>query len=478
MYMLICGERRFSQAGKSITVYNPATHEAIESVPDASTEDVDSAIKYAFEGFEKWSRTLLFERIGIIRKFADLIENNYETIAEIETREMGKPIMQSRSECRGAAETIREISEHARTLNGEVLPISNLPSAEEDMLITVREPYGVVTAIVPFNYPISQCILKLVPALLMGNTVIVKPASEAPLAVIKLMELLYEAGLPEYAAQVVTGPGHSVGKQLCEDERISVVSLTGSTLSGIQASMNAAGTLKHVLLELGGNDPLIILKDADMDYAVSEAVVGRYGCAGQICCGSKRFLVHEDIVDEFTEKLTDALSKLKLGDPFDTETKIGPLVSIEAAERAEKQIKESLEEGGRLLMGGRRLNESYIEPTVIRTERSMKILHDMEVFAPVWPIISFKTIDEAIEIANDTPYGLSSGCIGNDYRQLLKIAKEVKAGCVVLGGCGNYQTKDQGFGGIKMSGNAREGGHYCLEEFSRIKTIVFRKAFC
>ncbi len=477
MEMLICGKKVGFEGREKIDVYNPATLEIIDSVPAATEKDIDEAIAYAAEGYKKWSRTMMWERIAIIRKFADMLEQEYESIAQAESAEMGKPINQARREVRGAGETAREISEYARTMGGEVLPVSNLASAEKDLLMTMRVPYGVVAAIIPFNYPVSQSVLKIVPALLMGNTVIVKPASEAPFSNLMLADMLYRAGMPKDAVQVITGRGSQVGSLLAADPRVAVVSLTGSTEVGIQTAKVAAGTLKHVLLELGGNDPLIILEDADMDYAVSEAVIGRYGNGGQICCGSKRFLVPEKIKEEFVGKLIKGIEKRPFGDPADPDTMIGPLVSVEAAKKVEDQLKHTVEQGGKIIYGGHRIKESYIEPTIIEVSRDADIAGDMEVFAPVWPIITYKDLDEAIEIANQTCYGLSAGCIGRDYRTLLKVAKEVEAGCVVMNGCGNYQTNDQGFGGVKMSGNAREGGKYVLEEFSQIKTIAFRMAF-
>ena len=477
MNMWIYGESIGFKDREKIDIYNPATLEIIDSVPVANEKDINLAIECALNEFENWSKTLMFERIKIIRKFADLLEKEYEEIAQIESKEMGKPITQARNEVKGAGETARQISEYARTIGGEVLPISNLPSAGKDLLLTIREPYGVVAAVVPFNYPISQCILKIVPALLMGNTVIVKPASEAPLSNIMLIELLYKAGMPPKAIQIVTGSGSKIGRMLATDPRISVISLTGSTRTGIEIAKRAAETLKHVLLELGGNDPLIILRDADIEYAVSEAVIGRYGCSGQICCGSKRFIVPRELKSEFIQKLAKKIKEKKFGDPSEETTEIGPLVSESAAKHAEKQIEIVVAQGGKIIMGGNRFKNTYIEPTIIEVNRDNEIAKDMEIFAPVWPIIVYDTIEEAIQIANQTCYGLSAGCIGNNYQELLRIAKEVKAGCVVMNGCGNYQTKDQAFGGVKMSGNAREGGHYVLEEFSQITTIVFRKAF-
>ena len=332
-------------------------------------------------------------------------------------------------------------------------------------------------AIVPFNYPVSSNLLKTAPALLMGNAVIVKPASEAPLANIRLTELMQEAGVPGDVIQIVTGSGASIGRLLACDPRIALISLTGSTEVGIEIARNSAVNLKRTLLELGGNDPLLILEDADLDYAASEAVIGRYGNAGQICCGSKRFIVPASMKERFTEQLIQKIQERRIGDPMDERNQMGPLVSARAAKTVEEQVQTALQQGGKLLCGGHRFQEAYFEPTVLEVPKEADVARDMESFGPVWPIIAYQGLEEGIAIANQTCYGLSSGVIGRDYQTLLKAAKRIRAGCCVMNGCGNYQTKDQAFGGFKLSGNAREGGHYALEEMSQLKTLVFRKAF-
>lgn len=477
MDMIIGGEKVGFESREAIPVINPATLEEIDRVPVATEGDLNRAIELARAGQARWGTAPMYERIEILRHFADLLEEKYLAIARAETAEMGKPISQSISEVKGSAETVRAFAEHARTLGGEVLPISNLPSAEKDLLLTVREPYGVAAAIVPFNYPVSSNILKTAPALLMGNSVIVKPASEAPLANILLTELMLEAGVPKDVLHIVTGSGAKIGRFLAVNPRINLLSLTGSTEVGIETCRNSSDNLKKVLLELGGNDPLIVLEDADLDYAASEAVIGRYGNAGQICCGSKRFIVHRSLKQAFVDKLIEKIKERRIGDPMDEKTNMGPLVSIKAAKKVEAQVDLTLNQGGKLLYGGHRFQETYFEPTVIEVTRDADVAKDMEIFGPVWPVITFDVAEEALEIANQTKYGLSSGVIGQDYRKLLKMAKGMRAGCCVMNGCGNYQTKDQGFGGFKMSGNAREGGHYALEEMSQFKTLVFRKAF-
>ena len=311
----------------------------------------------------------------------------------------------------------------------------------------------------------------------MGNAVLVKPSSEAPLANILLVQQMLDAGVPADVIQIITGPGEQIGRQLASDTRIALISLTGSTKTGIEISRYSAGNLKRVLLELGGNDPLLLLEDVDMDYAVQEAISGRLGNAGQVCCASKRFLVPRERKAEFVSHLIFNLRQKRIGNPMDYETQMGPLVSERAAQKVEEQLHKTVEQGGKILYGGHRLQGAYFEPTVLEVPKQAEILGSMEVFGPVWPVVVYDTLDEGIEIANQTCYGLSAGVIGRDYQMLWKAARAIQAGCCVLNGNGNYQTKDQGFGGMKLSGGAREGGRYSLEEMSQIKTLVFRRAF-
>jgi succinate-semialdehyde dehydrogenase/glutarate-semialdehyde dehydrogenase len=330
----------------------------------------------------------------------------------------------------------------------------------------------------PFNYPISQLPHKIVAPLLMGNSVILKPASETPLSGIRFVELMWEAGFPGNAIQVLTGSGARIGRQLCLDPRVSAVSLTGSTEVGIEIAKTAATHLHHVKLELGGNDPLIILEDADLDLAVEESIAGRsVQNAGQACCASKRFIVSNKIKDAYVEKLVARLRALKTGDPADPETDFGPVISAKAAKVALQQVQDAISSGARLLLGGACANDTFVELTVLDVTRDMAIARDEEVFAPVWPIIGFDTVEEAVSIANDTKYGLSSGVIGKDMKQLLQVARTIQAGACIINGSGDYRSYDQPFGGYKMTGLGREGSRHTLESVTQLKTIIFKGCF-
>jgi acyl-CoA reductase-like NAD-dependent aldehyde dehydrogenase len=268
-----------------------------------------------------------------------------------------------------------------------------------------------------------------------------------------------------------------MGDWLSDDPRINCVTLTGSTEVGIKVAQTAAKHLHRTCLELGGNDAFVILPDTDMDLAIQETVAARLSNAGQTCCASKRFIVHNSIKEQYINRLVDALKDVKLGDPKDENTECAPLSSKRAAVEVENQIKLSVEQGGKIRCGGKRFNESFIEPTVLEATKDMDAAQDMEIFGPVFTVIGYDTTDEAIEIANNSQYGLSSGVLGNNIFELMKVAKGMQAGACIVNGSSLYRCADEGFGGYKKSGLGKEGGKYTLEEMSQIKTIVLKKSF-
>lgn len=478
MKMLINGQQVDSSDKGVIQVRNPATQQVIDTVPKATSEDVNRAVECACQGFQTWSQVPLHQRIETLKRFHALYTQHRQELIESVIREAGKPVRAATAEINFSGEFIEHYTEQARFLGGETYPLSNRVKSDGDLLLTVREPLGVMVGLMPFNYPVSQLPHKIIAPLLMGNAVILKPASETPLVAMLFVRLLWEAGVPGNAVQVITGSGASIGNQLCLDPRVSSVSLTGSTEVGIEIAKAAANNLHHVKLELGGNDPLIILEDADLEYAVAESVAGRsVANAGQACCASKRFIVSNKIKAAYTEKLIAKLKTLKTGDPADPKTDFGPVINPAAAQTALRQIDAAVQAGARLLLGGKCTNETFVELTVLEITPDMEIARDEEVFAPVWPIIGFDTVDEAIQIANNTKYGLSSGVIGKDMQQLMKVAKSVQAGACVVNGTGDYRSYDQAFGGYKMTGLGREGARHTLESVTQLKTIVLRKCF-
>lgn len=478
MKMIIGGQSVEASDGAVQEVVNPATHEVVDTVPMATIEDMDLALSNARKGFSAWSKVPLHKKIEILYAFEQLFKEVREDLIELGMQEMGKTKALAAGEINVATLLIRNFCEAARSLGGETFAPGNHPIVEKDLVLTVREPWGVVLCLLPFNSPISLYVQKAIPALLMGNAVIVKPASDTPLCNIVMTELLLKSGIEPNAVQIITGSGSKVGKYIVSSKDIDVVSLTGSTEVGIQIAKECAEHLHRVSLELGGNDALIILEDADMDLAIHESFCGRHVHAGQICCASKRFIVQNSISEEFTNRLLEKIKAIKVGDPNDESTTFGPVTSEKAAIAVERQIQHTLSQGARLLFGGKRFNRTFIEPTLLTdVTPDMDIARDMEIFGPVWPIIGFDTIEEAIEIANNSIYGLSGGVITRDNGKAMKIARALQTGCCVFNGSGLYRSADQPFGGYKMSGIGREGGRFTLEEMSQLKTLVFKNQY-
>ena len=477
MKMIIGGKHVDARDKKTQDVINPANMQVIDTVPAATEEDVLEAIAIAQKGKVIWKNTPLYERVRIMMKFVELLEQNHDKLLNIMIDETGKTAKSCGPELELTIACVRGFCEKAKTYATEVAPLDLQPRCEGDILMTVREPIGVVAAIVPFNYPAELYMQKAAPALVTGNAVICKPSSDTPLCNIYLTKLLHEAGVPGEVVQVVTGSGAKVGSWLSQSKDVDVISLTGSTEVGVQTALNGAKNLSHVYLELGGNCPMLVFDDADLDKAVAEALFGRLlGNAGQACCAPKRYIVQNGVKEEFTKKLVKALSESKVGDPHDPESACGPLVSERAAKTVEEQIQLTIKQGAKCIHGGKRFNTTFIEPTVlVDVKPGMDVAGPMEIFGPVFPIIGFDTIDQAIKIANDIPYGLSSGVMTRSMSTAYKVSKAMESGTCVVNGSGFYRTAYQAFGDIKMTGIGREGVGFTLDEYTQIKTIVLKK---
>ncbi len=476
MQMIINGQHRDASDGMVMNVVDPSLDSVIDTVPKATHTDIEEAVSIAKTGKRLWKKTPLHERVRILRKFMTLVERDRAVIRDTMCAEIGKTLSMCDGEISACIDIFGAYCEKAKVFATETLPMNAEPGCTGDILFTVREPLGLIVCIIPFNYPVELYAQKVAPALVAGNAVIVKPSSYTPLSAILLTELLLEAGVPREVIQVVTGSGATIGKQLSAHPDVDAVSLTGSTEVGIETMRSCAEHLAHVFVELGGNDPIIIFDDADVDKAVEETLNGRASNGGQTCCATKRMIVQKGILPLYTEKLIAALKALKVGDPRDPETAYGPLISEKAAEDVEKQIRKTVEQGAVCALGGKRFNKTFMEPTVLTgVTNDMDIAGAMEVFGPVFPIIAFDTADEAIEIANQIPYGLASGVMTADTRIALKVAMEIEAGTCVINGCGNYRTKYHAFGGYKKTGIGREGCGYTLEEFTQVKTVVLKQ---
>lgn len=473
MKMLIGGQFVDASDKAVSQVVNPATGEVVDSVPEATLADLDLAIGLAVEGQKEWNAVPLHEKLEILEKYCCLLEENVERISALACEEGGKPIEQCRTEVYANTAIFRIYMSAANTFYGKALPYNAEARSQGDVAFTIHEPLGVFANIVPFNYPVELAAHKLAPMLVTGNSVVLLPSSKTPRTAIVIVEQLIKAGVPAKAVSCVTGRGSVIGAAAAADPRVAAVSFTGSTEVGISLAETCAKSLRPVSLELGGNDPLIIFDDCDYALALEEAIGGRIGNAGQTCCASKRFLVQRGIYDRFTSDLADRLAKVKMGNPSDPTVILGPCIRESAAITVEAQIAKTVAQGGRLVCGGKR-SGAFIEPTVIQVRPDMEIARDMEVFGPVWPIIPFDTMEEALAIANQTRFGLSSGVITSNIKTAMQVANGIEAGACIINGTGNYRLAHQPFGGYKYSGVGREGAVCTLEEVTQQKLISFK----
>lgn len=459
-----------------LEIKNPITGDLITEIRRKSTDELRKIAEVSSRAQVTWENTPMHVRTALMRKWADVIGSHESEIISLMGQDMGKPFVQAKTEVADAASLLRASAERAMHLYGEVLG-ENTPGMEGDIVFTKREPLGVIACIIPFNFPVELMFQKVAPALAMGNTVIVKAPSSNPLAILKMEEYAKEAGIPEGVVQCVVCYPKDSTEGLIKNPAVAAVALTGSTEAGIRIAEDAAGTLKHCFLELGGNDAFIIFDDVDIQRAVGEMIAGRLENNGQVCCASKRFIVHEKIYDRLADALVEALKKEKRGLPCDPEARLTTLISEKAAAEVERQIRLTVEEGAELVYGGEK-DGAFITPAVLKgVTGDMEIAADMEVFGPVFPLIRFSDEQEAVDIANISSYGLSSGVLSGDMERAIRVAGKMKAGGAVINGSGLYRHYDQAFGGFKMSGIGREGTSASLEEFSHLKTYIIKNVF-
>jgi succinate-semialdehyde dehydrogenase/glutarate-semialdehyde dehydrogenase len=474
MKMIIGGKAVDASNGAVIKVTNPANGKVIDTVPAATEDDVKLAVEKAKEGQKKWAQVPIHEKGDILLKFVAMVEENKEKLARTLSDETGKPITEARGEIANIPIAFKGFVERAKHLYGEVIPAGQEKNQEHHVLLTVREPVGVVACVIPFNFPCDLFDQKVAPALLAGNAAIVKPSTDNPLTLCMLTELLVKAGVTDGAIEIVTGRGSHVGAWLCKNPDVHAITLTGSTEVGIETYKNAASHLAHIALELGGNDAFIVWKDADLDLAVEEVIWGRMYNTGQVCCASKRFLIHNSLTEAFAEKVVERIKKIKTGDPADDATQIGCLISEKAAVEVERQVNLTVSQGGKLILGGKR-DGAFYEPTVIAgVPKTADVARDMEIFGPVVPIIGFETLEEAVEIANASMFGLC-GCIFTaDIKIAWKVAAQLECGGVIINGASFFRSFEMPFGGYKYSGIGTEGVLSTFDEVTRTKTIVLK----
>lgn len=465
MDMLIGGKHISSEDLEE--VINPYNGEVIDTIPIAHRQIADMAIEAANDAKSALTEMSAFKISNKLFNVVDKLREKRQEFAELLTLEVGKPINESLVEVDRSIETLKLAAEEAKRIYGESVPLDAGLNGKGFFAFTQRMPLGVVVAIAPFNYPLNLTTHKIAPAIACKNTVIVKPPSEAPLTVMKFCELLNEE-FPDGVVNVVTGYGSEVGDYLVTSADIDKVSFTGSVPTGLMISQKAG--MKKVTLELGGNDPMIVLKDADIDKAIKGVINGAFLNAGQVCMGVKRIIIDESIADEFVQKLVVATEKLVMGNPQDSKTTLGTLISKKAAIQVEQAVNDAVEKGAKILTGGNR-EDAFYEATVIDNVSPDMDLVQNETFGPIAPIIRVKNLDEAIEIANDTEYGLQAGVFTNDYYAAMRCANEIEAGTVFVNKQSTFRTDNMPFGGFKNSGIGKEGVKYAFDEMTKTKLI-------
>ncbi|MGG3279810.1 NAD-dependent succinate-semialdehyde dehydrogenase [Paenibacillus solani] len=457
------------ETNEHMDVYNPADGKKIGSVPKSGKEEAKQAVDAAAEAFPAWSRKTANERGNLLRRWHQLIEEHTEELARIMTTEQGKPLQEAAGEIAYANSFVAWYAEEGKRIYGETIP----GSSNRQRIIVTKQPVGVVAAITPWNFPASMITRKVAPALAAGCTVVIKPSSETPFTAIKLVELAEKAGIPAGVINIVTGSSSDISSVWQEDHRVRKLSFTGSTQVGKQLMAGAAANVKKISLELGGHAPFIVTNEADLDQAAAGLVSSKFRNGGQTCVCANRIYVQEGVADQFASKFAERVKQLKVGNGLETGVDIGPLINQDAVDKVVKQIKDAVEKGGTILVGGQVLSElgsHYIEPTVlVNVTDDMECMNE-ETFGPLAPITTFATIDEAVERANDSPYGLAAYVFTQNLGEAVHIAEALEYGIVGVNDP-VPSTAQAPFGGFKESGLGREGGHYGMEEFLEVKYI-------
>ncbi|QRN34543.1 NAD-dependent succinate-semialdehyde dehydrogenase [Pectobacterium brasiliense] len=458
---------KWQQSGATFEVMNPATGESIASVAKAGKKETQAAIDAAYAAFPAWKRKTAKERSEILYRWYELILENKRYLAELMTAEQGKPVEEAEGEVVYAANFIQWFAEQGKRANGEIIP----PAKPGSKIYATREPVGVVVAITPWNFPLAMLTRKLGPALAAGCTGVIKPANNTPLSAFALLALAQQAGVPDGVLNGVAGDTQAISDTVMASDKVRKISFTGSTEVGKTLVRNAAETMKKVSMELGGNAPYIVFDDADIQAAVKGAIANRFRNAGQVCVSANRFYIQDGVYDEFVSLLAEEVKKLKVGNGMDDGVVLGPLIDDAAVEKVEKHVNDAVEKGGKALVGGKRhkLGHSFFEPTVIVDANEAMLLAQEETFGPVAPCFRFKTEEEVIQRANNTPFGLAAYFYSQNLQRVFRVAEALESGMIGINECA-VSTELAPFGGVKESGLGREGSVLGLDEFLEVKT--------
>ena len=465
---LIDGEWVAADSGKTIDVVNPATGLKIGTVPKSGTAETRRAIAAASAAFQSWRRTSANDRAKLMRKLHDAIMDNQDALAELLTMEQGKSLAEAKGEVGMSAAYILWYAEEGRRTYGDTVPS---PWADRRIMVT-KEPVGVIAAITPWNFPSSMLARKIGPALATGCTAVVKPASQTPYSGLAWGVLCEEAGIPKGVVNILTGSASEIGDEICANPLVRKITFTGSTEVGKVLIEKSAATVKKVSMELGGNAPFIVFDDADLDRAVEGSIAAKYRNSGQTCVCTNRFYVQAGVYDAFVEKLAAATGKLKVGPGLEAGTQQGPLIDDKAVEKVEEFIADAKSKGGKIETGGNRhsLGGTFFEPTVISNASTDMLFTQEEIFGPVAPVYRFETEEEAIQLANDTIYGLACYFYTGDLGRTFRVSEGLKYGLIGVNE-GIITTVEAPFGGLKQSGLGKEGGHQGIEDYLDTKYV-------
>ena len=450
-------------------VTNAYTNEVISTLPDMGKKETDEAILAADAAWPEWRSRTAKERAAILKKWFDLIMSNQEDLAMLMTAEQGKPLAEARGEVGYGASFIEWFAEEGKRTYGDVIPTP----ANDRRILVIKQPIGVVASITPWNFPIAMITRKCAPALAAGCPVVIKPAAETPLSALAIAELADQAGIPKGIINVIVGTNSSeIGLALTDSKIVRKLSFTGSTAVGKILTRNCADTMKKVSMELGGNAPFIVFDDADLDAAVAGAMISKFRNTGQTCVCTNRFLVQEGIYEEFVKRLANAVKTLNVGNGMDEGVNQGPLISLKALDKVKDHLSDAVDRGAVIVAGGKphQNGGTMFEPTVVsNVDSSMKIASE-ETFGPLAPIFKFSTEQEAIDMANDTEFGLASYFFTNDINRIWRVSEALEYGMVGVNE-GVISNEVAPFGGIKESGLGREGSHYGIDDFLELKYI-------
>jgi glyceraldehyde-3-phosphate dehydrogenase (NADP+) len=455
---------------QKIDVRNPYDATIVDTVPQATATDVEAAIAGAVQGAAAMRKLSGYDRFQILRKAADAMFARQKELGRTISLEEGKTLAEGTFEASRAAETMELSAEEAKRLGGELLPLDGAPGAAGKLGFTLRVPCGVVVAITPFNFPLNLVCHKVGPALAAGNAVIVKPASDTPLSALKLVEILLEAGVPPLAISCLTGSGGELGKALCRDERVRKISFTGSVEVGKQICEIAG--LKRVTMELGSNSPLIVLPDADLNKAADAVIATGFANAGQVCISAQRVVALDKVYGDLIDVLKPRVEGITVGNPLHEGTKMGPMIRERDAVRVGQWVDEAVEQGAKLVCGGSRTGTMYRPTLVADVKPTMKISHD-ELFGPAVGVSKAASLEEAIQFANQSRYGLSAGLFTQDIDSALRFAREVDSGNLHINWGPMWRADLMPYGGLKESGFGKEGPKYAVQEMTELKTVVF-----